>query len=268
MRVTLLSRYPRVDTVAWKRRLAERLAAEGHELSVVYSRATLRDQVEAGLSEFGLAGVARKYADRRPGRGDGDGDGQPSLAAWARERGFAVSEHRRLGDADAVRALRAMAPDVVVLAGADIVPASILAVPRTVTINPHYGLLPRYRGMNVTEWSIFHDDPVGVTVHAVDPGIDTGDLLLQDTIVVDRGETLESLRAKHQEAAERLLGEAVARLAAGELPRVAQRPEDGRQFYRMHPALRQRVEAALSDGTYRWVGEAPPPPMLASADAS
>ena len=49
---------------------------------------------------------------------------------------------------------------------------------------PHYGLLPRYRGMNVTEWSIYYDDPVGVTVHAVDPGIDTGEILLQETLTV------------------------------------------------------------------------------------
>ena len=93
----------------------------------------------------------------------------------------------RLDEAKTIEWTRALAPDLLVLVGADIVPRPLLEIPRLGSLNPHYGLLPRYRGMNVTEWSIYHDDPVGVTVHAVDPGIDTGPIHLRRTIAVKPG---------------------------------------------------------------------------------
>ena len=142
------------------------------------------------------------------------------------------------------------------LAGADIVPAKLLEIPRLGVLNPHYALLPHYRGMNVAEWSIFHDDPVGVSVHYVDAGIDTGDIAARRALLVDAGDTLESIRTKQQQLAVALLTEAVDGLAGGEGTRVGQRPHEGRQFYRMHPALRRRVEAKLH-GDYAWLGRVP-----------
>ena len=41
-------------------------------------------------------------------------------------------------------------------------------------LNPHIGLLPKYRGRNVMEWSLLNGDPVGITVFFIDAGIDTG----------------------------------------------------------------------------------------------
>jgi methionyl-tRNA formyltransferase len=140
---------------------------------------------------------------------------------------------------------------VAILVGADLVPAPVLAVPRLGTINAHYGLLPAYRGMNVTEWSVLRGDPVGVTVHLVDAGVDTGDILLQEQIAIEPGETFASLRRKHQEVAARLLVAAALELRDGSARPRAQAPEEGRQYYRMHPLLRERVERKLASGAYR-----------------
>ena len=132
-----------------------------------------------------------------------------------------------------------------VLVGADLVPASMLAVPPLGTINPHYGLLPAYRGMNVTEWSVYREDPVGVTIHLVDPGVDTGPILLREEIALDPGETLVSLRRRHQELAARMLVEAAVQLRDGTVRPREQAIEEGRQYYRMHPSLRRVAEARL-----------------------
>jgi len=252
----LVSRYPRVDTPTWKRGLASDLLEAGFDLHVVYSRSSLAAQVQAGLAEFGAAGAARRFAEGRlPSRRAPAGGPAPaqSLAVWAEQRGAPVHRFARLGDDDCLARLSELAPDLLVLAGADLVPRSVLAIPRVATVNGHYGLLPAYRGMNVTEWSIYHDDPVGVSVHVVDPGIDTGDILLRRAIPVPTGASLESLRAKHQETARALLAEAAVGLRDGGLAPTPQSPEDGRQFYRMHPVLRERAEAKLRDGTYAWL---------------
>jgi hypothetical protein len=241
VRAVLVSRYPRVDTPEWKRRIAAGLLAAGVDVAVLHSQAGLMDQVRAGLRENGL-GVLRRYATLRRGVGASDASGQ-SLADWARERGLRVEGVRRLG-ADA---LRALAPDLVVLVGADIVPAAVLAVPRIGTINAHYGLLPVYRGMNVTEWSVLQGDPVGVTVHLVDAGVDTGEILLREQIRIAPGETFATLRRKHQDVAARLLVRAALQLRDGTSRPLPQAPSEGRQYYRMHPALRRRAEARLAD---------------------
>jgi methionyl-tRNA formyltransferase len=203
-----------------------------------------RDQLRAGLAEYGAAGIVRRYASLRGGAG-ADAPAE-TLSAAATRLGARLIRCARLGDADCLAALRSFSPDLLVLVGADLVPPSVLAIPRLGTINPHYGLLPAYRGMNVTEWSVYHGDPPGITVHMVDPGIDTGDILLREEIAIDPGETFETLRAKHQEAAQRLLPEAALALLAGSAPRMPQEAADGRQYYRMHPAVRREAERRLA----------------------
>jgi methionyl-tRNA formyltransferase len=239
VRAVLVSRYPRVDTLAWKRQVGAALLAAGVHVSVLYSRASLIDQAWAGLCEEGW-GVLQRYLALRSGGADGEPG--TSLADWAEDRGLEVERVRRLDDP---RPLRRLSPDVVLLVGADLVPASLLAVPRLGTINAHFALLPAYRGMNVAEWSVYNGDPVGVTVHLVDAGIDTGPILLRDQIALEWGDTFESLRRKQRELAARLLVRAALELRDDLARPVAQAAGDGRQYYRMHPALRRVAEARL-----------------------
>jgi methionyl-tRNA formyltransferase len=245
MRAVLLSRYPRVDTPAWKRRVGDRLLAAGTKVAVCYSRATLRDQAAAGLREEGL-GVFRRYTELRSG--SREDEPRTSRADWAEARGLTVKRMRRLDDP---APLRRLSPDVVLLLGADIVPASWLTVPRLGTVNAHYGLLPAYRGMNVTEWSIYQGDPLGVTIHLVDSGVDTGPILVQEQIALEPGDTFASLRRKHQEVAARLLVDAALALLDGSARAVPQAAGQGRQYYRMHPALRRVAETRLGDQAAR-----------------
>lgn len=250
MNVTILTRYPRVDTAEWKRVAAEGILDSGAELAIVYTRAAFVDQVQAGLREFGPGALARYREARSRPAAEAEAS-SPTLADWAATRGVAVHRHRSIHDEDLRRSLAATAPDVLVLAGADIVPPEVLAIPEVATINPHYGLLPRYRGMNVAEWSVFHDDPVGVTVHAVDAGIDTGDIIGRETVDVVPGDTLASIRSKQQALSAELLVRVVRQLGDGTAERTPQLPEEGRQFYRMHPELRAAVERKLAHGAYR-----------------
>jgi methionyl-tRNA formyltransferase len=243
MRVVLVSRYPRVDTNAWKQRVAGDLLGAGVDVAVLYGHSTLADQALAGLREDGLGVVGRYLALR--GRGEQDAPPRRSLAQWAAERGLHVEYGRRL--AGSVRALSALRPDLLVLLGSDIVPRAVLDVPSLGTVNAHYGLLPAFRGMNVTEWSVYCGAPVGVTVHLVDTGVDTGPILEQEEIAISAGETFTTLRRKHQDVAARLLVRAALALRDGTATPRAQEPEAGRQYYRMHPALRRAAEARLRE---------------------
>lgn len=255
MRIVIVSRYPLADVPAWKRQVAGRLLETGHELGVLYSRAPVADHLQAAIGWIGIDAVRRALTRDPSAAAARSGGRRRSLASWARARGVPVLLHKRLDDPECSAALRALCPDLMLLAGADIVPASLLAIPAAGAINPHYGLLPSHRGMNVTEWSIYEDHPVGVTVHYVSPGIDTGDILLSERVAVEPGDTLSTLRRKHQDAAARLLPEAVERVRSGTAQRRPQAEAEGKQYYRMHPLLAERVERKLAAGGYRWMGE-------------
>jgi folate-dependent phosphoribosylglycinamide formyltransferase PurN len=252
MRIVLLSRFPRVDTGRWKRDLFGRLRADGHELWLVYTHSSLADLALAGLREFGW-GAARRYRGARLA----GAEPQPTLSRLAADAGIPVARFDRISNPRLKTGLRDVSPDLMILLGADIVPAEVAAVPREGTINPHYGLLPGYRGMNVAEWSIRNDDPVGVTVHFVDSGIDTGAIAARRAIGVKPGDTLESIREKQRSLAVALLHETVREVAGGSIDRRPQCREDGRQYYRMHPALRAATERQLAEGRYALLDRAP-----------
>ncbi|HKP91745.1 MAG TPA: formyl transferase [Thermoleophilaceae bacterium] len=253
MRVVLLSRFPRADVPAWKRRVASAVHEMGHEQMVLYSRCSVLDHARAGLEEYGLGMVGSylkartKSQEETPGESASEG----TLAAWAEARGIPVARHDRLGDAEAIAALESFDPDLILLVGSDIVPASVLATPRIGTLNCHYGLLPRYRGMNVAEWAIYQDDPVGVTIHWVDPGIDTGAIAAREEIPLEPGDDLDAVRAKQQEKSAEMLVGVVRAVAEGDAQSLPQQPGEGRQYYRMHPVFREAVERKLREGRYR-----------------
>lgn len=63
-------------------------------------------------------------------------------------------------------------------------------------LNPHIGLLPRYRGRSVMEWSLLEGQPVGITVFFIDSGIDTGPrIVLREEVDISHCRSIESAKA-------------------------------------------------------------------------
>lgn len=83
---------------------------------------------------------------------------------------------------------------IVVIAYAQIIPQKILDIPKYGCINVHGSLLPKYRGSSCIQASILNGDAVsGVTIMKMDKGMDTGDILNQAEIVLDKKETTATL---------------------------------------------------------------------------
>lgn len=137
--------------------------------------------------------------------------------------------------------------DVMILGGAPIMKAPVLRVPKLGTLNAHQGALPRYRGMNVIEWALLERRPPTITVHFVDPGVDTGDIIRMERIPVKPGDSLKSLRERSSSMQSQLLAETILAAQKGPIPRQTQAKEDGVQFYAMHPILKNVAEKHLQD---------------------
>jgi len=84
--------------------------------------------------------------------------------------------------------LASVNPDVVVLNGTRIVSSAVLSACSALFLNTHCGITPAYRGVHGGYWALYKNDfkNAGVTVHVVDTGIDTGDIVFQGAIEIDK----------------------------------------------------------------------------------
>ncbi len=122
-------------------------------------------------------------------------------------------------EAELVAHLRAADVDLVVLAGyMRVVKDPLLdAFPRRI-VNIHPSLLPAFRGLEAWRQALDAGVPVtGCTVHYVDAGVDTGEILAQAEVPVLPGDTAASLHARIQEAEHRIYPAVIQQLAGAAL---------------------------------------------------
>ncbi len=171
-----------------------------------------------------------------------------TLAAYARQNKIPIKMAGALNDQECEHALRSFAPAVVLLGGVPLVRENILAIPKIGVLNVHMGWLPGVRGMNAAEWSIFNDRPVAVSVHFVDAGVDTGAILYREKFDVSHYDQLAEMRRQLSAFQHRVLARAARLLLEQRLQPIPQKPEEGKQYYVMHPRLRTLVEMKLRAG--------------------
>jgi methionyl-tRNA formyltransferase len=160
---------------------------------------------------------------------------------------YCVANHN---DETCRQLLEAEKPDVLVLGGTRIIKTPILETPRRATVNSHPGLLPWLRGSSSVGWALYKDMPQGATVHFIDPGIDTGDIIARRELPVQRGDTYESLNYRVAILAGELMAEALTFLANGEAPREPQDKNVGETFKVIPDDLLEEGKRRLADGTY------------------
>ncbi len=98
-----------------------------------------------------------------------------------------------------------------------------LAIPPMETINCHAGKLPFYRGRNILNWALINDErDFGITVHYIDPGIDTGDIILQETYPITDQDDYSTLLRVAQEECPLLLHRALRLIHEGQARRIVQ----------------------------------------------
>jgi methionyl-tRNA formyltransferase len=159
---------------------------------------------------------------------------------------FASSNHLntirgRGKDASVLEFLRVLAPDLIWVTDYKyILPGCLLSLAKSGAVNLHPSLLPRYRGRASINWAILRGETeVGLTAHFIDEGVDTGDIIKQITIKINRdhdvGDALTALMTEYSKIARDVL----CFFESGVVPRLAQdhsngsffparKPEDGR----------------------------------------
>jgi methionyl-tRNA formyltransferase len=148
----------------------------------------------------------------------------PRVKTVAQAAGMPVLQPRRCRKPQAVEQIAAFEPEVLlVMAYGQILPKSLLTVPRIAPINLHASLLPRHRGAAPVHAAILSGDSrSGITVMYVAEGLDTGDMLLKRELEIGPRETAGQLHDRIAQLTPDALSEALDLLEAGSAPRQPQ----------------------------------------------
>ena len=160
----------------------------------------------ASLVEAGRSPVRVVTQPARPvGRGHRLQD--PPVAVWAREHGLEVTQPERVRAPAFLDEVAALAPDLaVVVAFGQIFPRALLDLPRHGCVNLHASLLPRWRGASPIQAAVAAGDArTGVTTMKMDEGMDTGPILLEESVEVGPLETAGELGKRLAERGGRLM---------------------------------------------------------------
>ncbi|HYO91737.1 MAG TPA: formyltransferase family protein, partial [Pyrinomonadaceae bacterium] len=101
-----------------------------------------------------------------------------------------------LDDAESLRTLSRLHLDVGLHKVGVIYREATIGAFRLGILNPHIGLLPRYRGRAVMEWSLLEGEPTGITVFFIDRGIDTGErIVLREEVDISHCRSIEEAKS-------------------------------------------------------------------------
>ena len=144
------------------------------------------------------------------------------------ELGLEVRQASSFRNDDAVAALEALRPDVIIVASFGLIlPPQVLSIPPYGCINLHPSLLPRYRGPTPIPSAILvGDDVTGSSIMLMDEGIDSGPVLAQRTVPIEPADTTKSLTDKLAIISADLLMETLPRWLSRSLAPRPQRPEE------------------------------------------
>ncbi len=171
-----------------------------------------------------------------------------SLREVAKLHGFPVAVCDDQNAPGSIAQLKEWSPDLMIFTGGSILRQQLLDLPRFGVLNVHLGLLPEVRGMSSPEWSLLNHVPVGVTVHYVDAGIDTGPILQRSEFPgAAQADSLSDLRNRLIAFGVEKAAEVIAGLDRGTISATPQSHlDEDRQFFVMHDWLQARAVERLT----------------------
>ena len=213
-----------------------------------------RSKVRLGLEMYGLYGLVDflrmgiRYAYAKSmgallvrSSGVGNKGKGYTISQLGRGYGLNVIERSDLNSSEFIKMIGGYGPDLFIsVASPMIFGEKLLAVPRLGCINIHSAPLPWYRGMLPNFWQLYHGEKeAGITVHRMDRGIDTGDVIIQKYVPIESGDSLSDVIRKSKRLGARMMIEVIEQFRHG---RVTYRTLGGKGSYFSFPTRRDVME--------------------------
>ena len=148
----------------------------------------------------------------------------PILKAMANDNNIDFIPLKNVNDPLSIKKLNRYKADIYIsMSFNQILKREILKVCEHGFINCHAGALPFYRGRNILNWALINDEKeFGVTVHHIDEGIDTGDIISQKMVNITDSDNYSSLLKKATKVCSEVLYEAIVDISKGNADRIPQ----------------------------------------------
>lgn len=178
-----------------------------------------------------LAGVVDVPASERDSTNPAS-DGSPGFPLTAARRGVVFFEPANPNQPEFIAQMQEFEPDLFLSIGyPKIFRSDLLKVPRRLSVNFHASLLPAYRGKHPIFWCLRNGERwSGLSVHVMNSGVDTGDLLYQIRLRTRQDDTVASLYHRIIERSVNLVGLLMMDIEDNELIRTPQ-PVQGASNY-------------------------------------
>jgi len=151
---------------------------------------------------------------------------QSAVKKYAVEHGIKVLEPQKLRNPEFLAELKSLNADLQIVVAFRMLPEVVWNMPPMGTINVHGSLLPQYRGAAPINWAVINGEKeTGVTTFKLKHEIDTGDILLQESIPIGENETAGEVHDRMKEIGARVLVETVKGLAEG---RLTEQPQNSK----------------------------------------
>jgi len=205
------------------------------------------DFAARSLAEIAAAGheVARVYTQPPRRRGRGQSEQKTPVHQLAEVLGIPVATPESFRDPDVIADFASLDLDLAaVVAYGQILPQAALDGPRLGCLNLHASLLPRWRGAAPIQRAIMAGDELtGVQLQQMEAGLDTGPILLSETVRIAPSETAATLHDKLRDAGALMWPRALSALERGSLEAVPQ-SEDGATYAKKISTAEARIDWA------------------------
>jgi len=192
-------------------------------------------------------------------------DSRNELERIAHERRIPFQLVRNYHDVEAIELMKACDPDLGVIYGTNIIKESVFNIPRLGSINLHQGLAPFYRGGPPIFWELYNGETeVGLTVHQVAAKVDSGAIMLQETVPLNYDYSydsdyelfIEDFSKNLRPLCAELVARAVRSIALGTVETREQDSSQGTRYRlpvkNQKDELRRRLKARRSQSKERW----------------
>lgn len=137
----------------------------------------------------------------------------PSILGYAEQQNIPTFRIKSPNSVNFLDIITRLKPDIIINQSQSIIKKDLLALPSIGVINRHNALLPKNRGRLTPFWVLYKGEKeTGVSIHFVEEGLDSGDIIVQKKIKIDKGDSFNTIVKKNYRIAPQAMLEAINKL--------------------------------------------------------
>ena len=167
----------------------------------------------------------------------------PEVSDAAYTKHVPTMEVENINEGKCIEFISEQNPDIIAVCGTTVLKPEVFRLAKRGTINIHCGVTPEYRSADPTFWALYNEEPdkVGVTIHFIDEGIDTGPIIYQKAVGVAKDDTLATLYTKCIKTGAGLMLQAIDDIERGNVEIVNKENVSNKAYYHMDLGIWQYI---------------------------